>query len=123
MNKQKLKIIRRERRKKHIRKSIYGSAECLRLTVFRSLNHIYAQIINDDERRTVVSASSLDKDIRDSITSETKKTDLSKLVGASIAKKALTANIKTVAFDRNGYLYHGRVKALADAARENGLVF
>lgn len=123
MNKQRLKILRRQRRKKHIRKSIYGSSESLRLTVFRSLNHIYAQIINDDERRTVISASTVDKDIREKIKPEMKKTDLSKLVGAALAKRAIEANIKKVAFDRNGYLYHGRVKALADAARENGLEF
>lgn len=123
MNKQKLKVLRRQRRKKHIRKSIYGSADCLRLTVFRSLNHIYAQIINDDDRRTLVSASTLDKEIRNLIKPEMKKSDLSKLVGATLAKRAIEANIKSVAFDRNSYIYHGRVKALADAARENGLEF
>ncbi len=123
MNKLELKKRRVERRKRHIRHKIFGSIERPRLTVFRSLNHIYAQIINDVTSETLVAASSLDKDVRELIKPDTKKTDRSKLVGAVLAKRAVEKNIKKVAFDRNGFLYHGRVKALADGARENGLDF
>jgi large subunit ribosomal protein L18 len=111
------------RRKKHIRKSVFGTADRLRFTVKRTLKQVYAQIINDDEGRTIVSASSLDKDVRGLIKPEMKKIDKSRIVGEFIAKKAIAANIKTVTFDRNGYLYHGRVKALADSARKAGLEF
>jgi large subunit ribosomal protein L18 len=123
MNKLELKKRRVERRKRHIRHKIFGNDERPRLTVFRSLNHIYAQIINDVTSETLVAASSLDKDVRELIKPDTKKTDRSKLVGAVLAKRAVEKNIKKVAFDRNGFLYHGRVKALADGARENGLDF
>jgi large subunit ribosomal protein L18 len=123
MNKLELKKRRVERRKHHIRKRVFGSIERPRMTIFRSLNHIYAQIINDTTSETMVSASSLDKDVRALFKPELKKTDRSKLVGAVLAKRAVEKNIKKVAFDRNGFLYHGRVKALADGARENGLDF
>jgi large subunit ribosomal protein L18 len=123
MNIQEVKKRRKTRRKLHIRHKIYGSGERLRLTVFRSLNHIYAQIINDDDKKTLVSASTVDKDVRGQIKPEMKKSDLSKLVGKTLAQRALQQNIKVVAFDRNGYLYHGRIKALADGAREGGLEF
>lgn len=111
------------RRKKHIRKTIFGTEDRLRFTVKRTLKQVYAQIINDDEGKTLVSASSLDKEIRELIKPEMKKIDKSKIVGEFIAKRALDANIKIVAFDRNGYLYHGRIKALAEAARKAGLEF
>jgi large subunit ribosomal protein L18 len=123
MGKQDLKIRRKLRRKLHVRKHIHGSAERLRLTVFKSLHHIYVQLIDDDKKQTILSASTMDKEISQQIKPEMKKVDKSKVVGAAIAKRALANNIKTVTFDRNGYLYHGRVKALAEAARENGLVF
>ncbi|MFM7774901.1 MAG: 50S ribosomal protein L18 [Candidatus Kapaibacterium sp.] len=114
------KIVRRTRRAKGIRKNIHGDALRPRLTVFRSLKHIYAQIIDDDSKRTVVAASSLDKELA---SAQASKGDVSKLVGALLAKRAVAANIQSVAFDRNGFLYHGRVKSLADGAREGGLSF
>lgn len=123
MNSKELKIVRRNRRKKHLRHRIFGAPERLRLTVFRSLNHIYAQIINDVDRKTLVSVSTLDKDVRNQISPDMKKIDQCKLIGEILARKAKEANIEKVAFDRNGYLYHGRVKALADAARQAGLNF
>lgn len=92
-----------------------------RLTVFRSDKHIYAQVIDDVAGNTIASASTLDKEIQSQLKADIKKLDKSKLVGLLIAKRALEAKITNVAFDRNGYLYHGRVKALADAAREGGL--
>jgi large subunit ribosomal protein L18 len=113
---------RRERRKKRVRKKVSGSTERPRLTVFRSLGHIYAQIIDDTTASTLVSASTLDKEIRDSGQVGTKSAK-SKQVGALLAKRASEKSITKVAFDRNGFIYHGRVKALADAAREAGLEF
>lgn len=120
---QKLIAHRRLRRKMSIRREIFGTPERYRLTVTRSLTNIYAQIINDVEGKTLVACSSLDKEVRSAIKPEMKKTEISKIVGLHLAKKALSSNVKDVAFDRNGYLYHGRVKALADGAREGGLVF
>ncbi len=123
MNRLELKLKRRLRRKFHIRKKIKGTSERPRLTVTKTARHIYAQIIDDTVHRTLVSASTLDKEIREKIKPEMTKTDLSKLIGAELAKRAINNNIDKVVFDRNGYLYHGRVKALAEAARENGLKF
>lgn len=120
---QELKSKRKLRRKRHIRKSMTFTGDRLRLTVFRSLNHIYAQIIDDKEQKTLLSASTIDKEVKNQITSEMKKVDESILVGKLIAKRAIEANITNVAFDRNGYIYHGRIKALADGAREGGLQF
>lgn len=115
---------RRMRRKRGIRKKMFGTPERYRLTVFRSLNHIYAQIVDDTKNHTVASASSLDKEIvAQRSSSEGGKIVVSKLVGELLAKRAVGANVSAVVFDRNGYLYHGRVKALADAAREAGLSF
>ncbi len=113
-------VRRRLRVKRGIRKKIHGTAERPRLTVYRSNTAIYAQIINDDEDRTLVSHSSRVKDINEkSVT----KTEQSQLVGKAIAEKAKDAGIEKVVFDRNGFKYHGRVKALADGAREGGLQF
>ena len=123
MNIQELKKKRKERRKYHVRKDIFGTAERPRLSVHRSLNHIYAQLINDVDRRTIVSMSTLNKEVLEQLKPEMKKTQKSELVGLELAKKALEKNIKSVSFDRNGFLYHGRVKALADAARKGGLEF
>ncbi len=123
MDRLKLKKIRRDRRKKHIRKTIRGSKERPRLTVYRSLKQIYAQIVDDTVGKTLVAASSVDKELKSQIKPEMKKTEKSVLVGKLLAERALAAGIKKVAFDRNGYLYHGRIKALADAAREGGLEF
>ncbi len=114
------KNVRRARRAKGIRKNIHGSAARPRLSIFRSLKHIYAQIIDDDARTTLAAASSLDKEVQ---AANQKKSDLSKSVGALLAKRAMEAKVMEVAFDRNGFLYHGRVKALADGAREGGLKF
>ncbi len=120
---QELKKKRRLRRKFHIRKRISGTAECPRMTITRSNNNFYAQIIDDVTGRTLVAASTLEKDVREKIKPETTKIDKSKLVGEVIARKAIEKQIKKIAFDRNGYLYHGRVKAFADAARKAGLEF
>lgn len=117
------KNARRARRKRGIRKHIFGTPERYRLTIFRSLNHIYAQIIDDTQSRTVVSASTLDKELAGSLAAAEGKIGRSKLVGTLLAQRAAAANVSAVVFDRNGYLYHGRVKALADAAREAGLSF
>ena len=112
------------RAKKHmrIRNRFSGTAERPRLAVFRSNNHVYAQVIDDVNGTTLVSASTLEKDIK----AELKNTDdieAATKVGDVVAKRALEKGIKTVVFDRAGYIYHGKVKALADAAREAGLVF
>lgn len=111
------KLKRRQRIKAHIRNRIAGTSERPRLTVFRSNAQIYAQIINDEKGLTLASASSLG--IKDKIT----KTEQAAKVGTLVAKAAQEAGITEVIFDRNGYLYHGRVKQLADAARESGLKF
>ncbi|MBX3043520.1 MAG: 50S ribosomal protein L18 [Candidatus Kapabacteria bacterium] len=123
MKVQYLKAKRRLKRKAHVRSQITGSAERPRLTVFKSESQIYVQIINDVEGKTLVSASSIDKEIRSEVKAGMTKTAKSVLVGNYIAKRAKEANITKVAFDRNGYIYHGRVKALADAARQGGLEF
>ena len=111
---------RRLLRHERIRKNLMGTCAVPRLSVFRSNKAIYAQIIDDETRTTIVSASSLDKDLK-----LTKGHDIeaAKVVGKKIAEKAKEANITKVVFDRGGYLYHGRVEALANAARENGLEF
>ena len=111
-----MRIVRHER----IRSSIKGTAEVPRLCVFRSNTGIYAQIIDDEAKTTLCSASTLDKDLK---LKNTKNIEAAKAVGEAIAKKASKAKIKKVVFDRGGYLYQGRVAALADAARENGLEF
>jgi large subunit ribosomal protein L18 len=109
----------RKRRVKAIRKKLSGTAERPRLVVFRSINHIYAQIINDDTGQTLVSMSSKAKG--EAFTG--KKTEQAREVGLRLGKKAIAAGITAVCFDRAGFYYHGRVKALADAARESGLNF
>lgn len=114
-----LKSNRRARIKKRIRKNISGTSTRPRLSVFRSNKQIYAQVIDDVKGVTITSASS---NVKDS-TQKVNKTDQAKLIGKEIAENASKAGIKEVVFDRNGYLYHGRVKALADSARENGLKF
>jgi large subunit ribosomal protein L18 len=106
-----------------VRKKLRGSDERPRLTVFRSPRHIYAQIISDDEGRTLAAASSLSKEIREGLAGKTGNQDAAKQVGQLIARRALDAGVRRVVFDRNGFLYHGRVKCLAEAAREAGLEF
>ena len=110
----------RASRHKRIRKTLMGTSALPRLCVFRSNTEIYAQIIDDETRTTLVSASSLDKDLK---IKNGSNVEAAKVVGKSIAEKAKKAKITKVVFDRGGYLYHGRVKALAEAARENGLEF
>ncbi|NLZ71163.1 MAG: 50S ribosomal protein L18 [Clostridiaceae bacterium] len=112
----------RQRKHARVRKTLSGTAECPRLCVFRSLSHIYAQIIDDDNGNTLVAASSLDSEIKDQVKSSG-NCETAKLVGELIAKRALDKDIDNVVFDRGGYIYHGRVAALADAAREAGLKF
>ncbi len=111
-----MRLVRHER----IRSTIMGTSAVPRLCVFRSNTGIYAQIIDDETKTTLVSASSLDKDLK---IKNGSNVEAAKVVGESIAKKATKAKITKVVFDRGGYLYHGRVKALAEAARENGLEF
>lgn len=112
----------RKRRHIRVRKKLSGTSERPRLNVFRSLNQIYAQVVDDSNGVTMVSVSTLDAKLK-AKTKELSKTDQAKLVGEEIAKRAAKAGIKEVIFDRGGYRYHGRVKALAEAAREAGLQF
>jgi len=112
----------RERRRRRVRMKLSGTSERPRLNVFRSLDHIYAQVIDDVEGRTLASASSLDKDLRSELSDKTKK-EQAELVGKTVADRAKAAGIESVVFDRGGFLYHGRIKALADGAREGGLKF
>jgi len=122
MNKKENKITARLRRKKTIRKKVRGTSERPRLSIFRSTNHIYGQIINDDTGQTLVAASTVIAEVRSSL-KNTGNINAAKSVGLLIARKAVEQGIKRVVFDRNGFLYHGRVKALADSAREGGLEF
>jgi large subunit ribosomal protein L18 len=113
---------RREKTKARIRGRLSGTAERPRLTIYKSLKRIYVQAVDDAKGVTVASASSLEKDLRTKL-SNGANIDAAKAVGASIAARLQEKGIKAVVFDRNGYLYHGRVKALADSAREAGLQF
>ena len=112
------------RAKKHrrVRNNLAGTAERPRLAVFRSNNHMYAQIIDDTVGNTLVSACTLDKEVKDAV-EKTTNVDAAAQVGTVIAKKALDKGITTVVFDRGGFIYQGKIKALADAAREAGLTF
>lgn len=112
----------RKRRHERVRKKIFGTPERPRLNVFRSLNHIYAQIIDDTRGHTLVSASTIDPKVRELIQG-LPKAEQARLVGKVVAERALAAGIKQVVFDRGGYPYHGRVKALAEGSREAGLEF
>jgi len=110
------------KRKRRIRRKIRGTSERPRFNVYRSNNHIYAQVIEDITGKTLVAASTISKDIKDKI-KKNKKAEAAKKVGEFIAKKAIAKGIDKVVFDRGGFLYHGRVKAVADGAREAGLKF
>ena len=116
------RLVSRLKRKRRIRKNIFGSQARPRMSVFRSTKHIYAQIIDDTDGATLVSASTVDKEFAD-LKVEGKKVDIAKAVGNLIGKRALDKGITKVVLDRNGYLYHGRVKSLSDGAREAGLNF
>jgi large subunit ribosomal protein L18 len=110
----------RLRRKAHIRKRVEGSQDRPRLTVYRSLNHIYAQVIDDVTGKTLAAASTLSPELKDG---KGKKKEQAKQVGKLVAKKCQDAKIEAVVFDRNGFVYHGRIAAVADGAREAGLKF
>ncbi len=113
----------RLKRKKRVRKKIEGQPDRPRLTVFKSARHIYAQIIDDSVRRTLITASTISKDLKSKTKGISGNIKGATLVGETIGKKGVKKGITEVVFDRNGFLFHGRVKALADAARENGLKF
>ncbi|MDR0972190.1 MAG: 50S ribosomal protein L18 [Bacteroidales bacterium] len=113
------KEIRRSKLKMRIRKKINGTAQRPRLTVFRSSKEIYAQLVDDINGKTLVAASSIEKTFEKAGT----KTQVAQLVGQLVAQRAISIGVDTVTFDRNGYLYHGRVKSLAEAARQGGLKF
>jgi large subunit ribosomal protein L18 len=112
----------RQRRHLRVRKRVFGTPERPRLNVFRSLTEIYAQVIDDESGVTMVSASTIDRDLRKEFSGKT-KTEQAKQVGEALAERAKSAGIKQVVFDRSGYRYIGRVKALADGARDGGLQF
>ena len=114
--------IARKRRHHRVRAKVEGTASRPRLCVFRSLNHIYVQVINDEHGHTLVTASTLDPEIKSGVDSKAKSAQ-AQLVGSLVAKRALDNGIKEVVFDRGGYQYHGRVKSLAEAARKAGLKF
>jgi large subunit ribosomal protein L18 len=117
-----LKKQARVKRKKRIRKKIFGTLERPRLTVFRSNRHIYAQLVDDGSGNTLVSASSLDKAFREE-SDPGDKTQVAEKIGKTIASRAIDKGFKQVVFDRNGFLYHGRVKAVSEGARKGGLEF
>ena len=112
----------RERRHRRVRKQVVGTSQRPRFNVFRSLKHIYAQVIDDTSGHTLAAASTLDPELRGEVKGLA-KAEQAKLVGGLLAKRALERGVKKVAFDRGGYKYHGRVKSLAEAAREGGLEF
>ena len=122
MRASKAKQLRRSRRKRGIRKSVYGTREQPRFTVFRSLQHIYAQIIDDDQGVTLCEASTKSKELQTKV-QHGGNVAAAQIVGASLAERARAKGIEKVRFDRNGYRFHGRVKGLANAAREGGLLF
>jgi len=122
MAKQKTRAEARKRRHHRVRKHISGTSERPRLNVFRSLSEIYVQVINDEEGVTLVAASSIDKELRPNMKGKS-KTDQAQIVGEAIAERAKVQGISTVVFDRGGFRYMGRVKALADSARKGGLDF
>lgn len=117
------RLQRRLRIRDKVRTKVLGTPDRPRLSVYRSLSHIYAQIIDDTTGKTLVSVSTLSKDVRDQLSGVKGRIEAGKLIGKLAAQKALEKNIKQVVFDRGGFLYHGRVKALADGAREGGLKF
>ena len=112
-----------QKRHRRLRRHLNGTEHRPRLAVFRSNNHIYAQVIDDDAQTTICSASTLDKDLRGTLKAASGNCAASTAVGSLLAQRALSKGIKQVVFDRGGNLYHGRVKALANAAREAGLKF
>ena len=122
MIKQEIRKSKVQKRHQTIRTKISGTSEFPRLAVYRSTKHIYAQLIDDEKHVTIASASSVDKELKEKL-AHGGNIEAAKLVGEAIAKKAKAAGVECVVFDRGGFLYHGRIKALAEAAREAGLQF
>lgn len=123
MDKHKFNNFQHQRRKRRVRKKVSGEADRPRLTVFRSLRHMYAQLVDDDNGVTLMSASTLNKEVADQCSKGTANVAAATLVGQELARKAMAVGIRQVRLDRNGYKYHGRIKAMAEAARKAGLVF
>ena len=119
----KRKMENRQRTKKHIRLQMSGSAERPRLTVFRSLKHVYAQLVDDDQGKTLIGVSDLTEELAEQAKAAKGQVAVGKLVGQLMARRAKEKNIAQVVFDRNGFRYHGVIKAVADGAREGGLKF
>jgi large subunit ribosomal protein L18 len=119
----KKKLEHRQRTKKHIRLHLAGSAERPRLTVFRSLKHVYVQLVDDDQGKTLIGVSDLTEELAEQAKAAKGQVAVGKLVGQLAARRAKEKNIATVVFDRNGFRYHGVIKAVADGAREGGLKF
>jgi large subunit ribosomal protein L18 len=113
----------RDKRHRRVRKRVSGGEARPRLAVFRSLHHITAQVIDDSQGRTLAAASSVEGELKGALKGATANSEAATAVGRTVAQRAIAAGVKTVVFDRGGYLYHGRVKALAEAAREAGLEF
>ena len=122
MSQEAKKSIARKRRHAHVRKKVFGTPERPRLNVFRSLNHIYAQIIDDTRGHTLASASTIDPALREQVKG-LPKVEQARIVGRAVAERAKAIGVTAVVFDRGGYAYHGRVKALAEGSREAGLKF
>ena len=122
MKKSNPSLMARERRRKHVRRNVSGQPDRPRLNIFRSEKHIYAQVIDDLKGHTIATASSLDPNLKDKLGSA-KPLEQAKIVGETVAQRAIEAGVKKVVFDRAGYKYHGRVKSLADGARSGGLEF
>ncbi|MDX1993797.1 MAG: 50S ribosomal protein L18 [bacterium] len=116
------KVVKRARRHARIRGRIHGTAERPRLNIYRSVSNIYAQVINDDDGRTIVSASTIDNEVAAQVEGKT-KVEAARIVGRMVAERARNAGVEAVTFDRGGYKYHGRIAALAEGAREGGLKF
>lgn len=123
MDKAAKRLLDRKQRQQRVRKKIFGTAERPRLAVFRSLKHIYVQAINDDNGQTIASASTIEKEVRPSLEGFPGNKDAAKIVGKAIAERLINKSVSSVVFDRGGFLYHGRIRALAEAAREAGIKF
>ena len=117
------KELARLRKKHHIKKKVIGTPQRPRLVVYKSLKHIYTQLVDDTNQKTITGLSSLSKDLKDDVSKAKNKLEVAGMIGDRIAKKALDLKFDSVVFDRNGYIYHGRVKAVAEAARKGGLKF
>jgi len=113
----------RFRKKKHIKKIVFGTSNRPRLVVYKSLKHVYAQLVDDTNQKTITGVSSLSNELKDQISSAKNRVEVAEIVGNGIAKKAKDLKFEHIVFDRNGYIYHGRVKAIAEGARKGGLKF